>query len=59
MTDPIPPVPMIAVVMTEPPQPQAADGGSLPGELTTVDSRGVAGDLGIHSESPARVLGGQ
>jgi hypothetical protein len=22
---------------------------------TTVDSRGVAGDLGIHSESPARV----
>jgi hypothetical protein len=59
MTDPIPPVPRVAVVMTEPPQPRAVDRGLLPGELTTVDSRDIAGDLGIHSESPARVLGGQ
>jgi hypothetical protein len=59
MTDPIPPVPMIAVVMTEPPQRHAVDRGSVPGGLTTVDSRGVPGDLGLHSESPARVLGGQ
>jgi hypothetical protein len=52
-------VPMIAVVMTEPPQRHGLDRGSVPGDLATVDSRGLAGELGIHSESPARVLGGQ
>ena len=59
MTDLIPPVPTIAVVMTEPPQRHGVERGSVYGGLATVDVMDFAGDLGIHSDFSAAGLDGQ
>ena len=59
MADPMPPVPTIAVVVTETPQRRAVNQGSVPGGLASVDVTGIGGDLSIHPDSSVGVLGSQ
>jgi hypothetical protein len=55
MTDPSPPVPMIAVVMTI----ISSASFGVRGLAAAVEVRDLAGDLGIHSDYSAGVLDGQ